>query len=384
MWRATSVEAGAGSLRALPPFFSLYIHVPLCRSLCPYCHFYRIPPRPGDEERYLKALCLEASALGPKAPGPVRTIYVGGGTPSLLPSSFYIRLFSNLRDLFVLEDLKETTVEVDARITKDELFGLADAGFDRVSIGIKSFQKDSLKKLGVRHDNEKSPAVAGWARDAGFSSVGIDLLYGFEGQKMRDLITDLETGLAVKPDHISMYALQECEEQGPRELDPDITAQMFRESRRVLTAGGFCQYEICNFARPGHISLQNLNYWMDGDYFGLGPSSHSALTLGGSRRRWANKNDLDAYLNNPVNVREELSVEDSKESPAEALILALRLASGVDSEAFALRYGTDPRKLLGSSLAEFRDLGLLRSSSRKIRLTTRGMLLSNEVFERIL
>ena len=384
MRRATSVDVGAGSLKAFPPFFSLYIHIPFCRNLCPYCHFYHIPPRPGDEERYLKALCLEGSALGSKAPDPVRTVYVGGGTPSLLPPPFYIQLFSKLKKMFVLEDLLETTVEVDAQVTMNDLIGLADAGFDRVSIGIKSFQKGSLMKLGVQHDHEKSLAVVGWARDAGFSSVGIDLLYGFEGQEMRELITDLETGLAVKPDHISLYALQECGEQGPRESDPDIAAQMFRESRRVLIAGGFSQYEICNFARPGHISLHNLNYWRDGDYFGLGPSSHSALTRDGSRKRWSNRNDLDAYLDNPAIVREVLSVEDPEESPAEALILALRVADGVDIEDFVLRYGVDPRKLLGSALAEFRDLGLLRSSSRKIRLTTKGMLLSNEVFEKIL
>ena len=309
MRRATSVDTRGGSLRVFPPFFSLYIHVPFCRNLCPYCHFYRIPPRPGDEDRYLSALCREASALGPEAPGPVRTIFVGGGTPSLLPASFYTTLFSNLGDQFVLDDLTETTVEVDARVTKDELLGLADCGFDRVSIGIKSFREDSLKRLGVRHDPEKSLALVQWAREAGFSSVGIDLLYGFKGQEVREFVTDLETGLALMPDHISLYALEECEEAGPREGDPDITAGMFRESRRVLIAGGFSQYEICNFARPGHVSLHNLNYWVDGDYFGLGPSSHSALTCDGSRKRWANKDDLDIYLSNPAQVREELSVE---------------------------------------------------------------------------
>ncbi|TNF47107.1 radical SAM family heme chaperone HemW, partial [bacterium] len=345
MRHATSGDVGADSLMVFPPFFSLYIHVPFCRSLCPYCHFYRIPPRPGDEERYLKALLIEASTLGLEAPGPVRTIYFGGGTPSLLSSFFYVELFANLRELFDLEYLIETTLEVDARITKDELLGLANAGFDRVSIGIKSFQKESLIKLGVQHDSERSLEAIEWARASGFSSVGIDLLYGFEGQEIRDFISDVEIGLAVKPDHISLYALQECPEQGPRESDPDIAAQMFRESRRVLIADGYSQYEICNFAKPGHISLHNINYWMDGDYFGLGPSSHSALTLDGSRRRWANRDDLDGYLKDPVKVREELSVEDSKKSPAEALILALRLAEGVDIERFILRHGVDPRKL---------------------------------------
>jgi len=381
---ATSVDLLDGSPGGSPPFFSLYIHIPFCQNLCPYCHFYRIPPRPGDEDLYLSALCREASDLRAEAPGPVRTIYVGGGTPSLLPVSFYSSLFANLRDQFLLEDLLETTVEVDARVTKDELAALVDCGFDRISLGIKSFQPDSLKRLGVDHDHERGSVLVRWARDAGFSSVGIDLVYGIEGQDMGSFVTDLETGLAVKPDHISLYALEECKETGPRECDPDAAAGMFRESRRILIAGGFVQYEICNFARSGHASLHNLNYWMDGGYFGLGPSAHSALTRDGSRKRWANRNDLDAYLNNPANVREELSVEDSVKRPAEALILALRRTAGVDVEAFVRRYGVDPRKLLGPDLKLFCDIGLMRSTSRRIRLTTRGMLLSNEVFERII
>jgi len=381
---ATSVEPGLKSLRISPPFFSLYIHIPFCRNLCPYCHFYRIPPRPADEDAYLPALAREASTLGPRSPDPVRTVFVGGGTPSLLPASFYSGLFSMLRDHFNLDGLMETTVEVDARVTRDELSALADCGFDRVSIGVKSFRQTSLKKLGVPHDHEGSLALVSWAREAGFASVGIDLLYGFEGQEMGDVVRDLQTGLALMPDHISLYALEECGEKGPREGDPDATAGMFREARRILLAGGFRQYEICNFARPGHISLHNLNYWMDGDYFGLGPSSHSALTSRGSRKRWANRADLDGYLKNPSSVLEELCVEEPEKRPVEALILALRRSGGVELEAFTRRYGIDPRTLLGPALGQFREMGLIRSSAKVIRLTTRGMLLSNEVFERIL
>lgn len=384
MRRATSVDPGAGSVGTFPPFFSLYIHVPFCRNLCSYCHFYRVPPRSGHEAEFLSALSREASALGPRAPGPVRTLYVGGGTPSLLSAHFYSGLFSVLKEVFAMEELVEATVEVDARVTRAELSSLADCGFDRVSIGVKSFQEGSLKKLGAGHDSANSLFLVHWAREAGFSSVGIDLIYGFEAQGMDDLVMDLRTGLAVMPDHISLYALEECPEGGAREGDPDETADMFREAGRVLSAGGFCQYEICNFAKPGHHSRHNLNYWMDGDYFGLGPSAHSASSSGGCRRRWANRADLEAYLLDPVSVGEEMSSENSARSPAEALMLALRCTAGVNVDAFFRRYGVDPRKLMGPSLDQFVETGLIRCSSRRVRLTTRGMLLSNEIFERFI
>ncbi|MFV2082619.1 MAG: hypothetical protein ACC669_12240, partial [bacterium] len=186
------------------------------------------------------------------------------------------------------------------------------------------------------------------------------------------------------PDHISLYSLVEKADSGPREIDQDTAAAMFTESIRTLIAGGYRQYEICNFAKPGHECLHNINYWRDGDFIGLGPSAHSAITTENTRSRWHNIADLGAYMADPGSVKEELSVEGPEIRPAEALMLALRQTGGVDIAHFMLRYGKDPRIIFGPSLKRFRELGLIRTSASRIRLTTRGMLLSNEVFASII
>ena len=188
---------------------AVYIHIPFCTTLCPYCHFFRVPPGPGDVETYLEAVLKEAASLRDMVPGHVRTVYVGGGTPSLLPASFYARLFEAMDGVLPLDRVAEMSLEVDAGVDDEKLAQLAEAGFDRVSIGVKSFQEHSIGVLGAgRWDGDRGMVVSR-ARAAGFSSVGIDLIYGFEGQGMDAFRADLRTALAVGPDHISLYALEQ-------------------------------------------------------------------------------------------------------------------------------------------------------------------------------
>ncbi|NOY87658.1 MAG: radical SAM family heme chaperone HemW [Deltaproteobacteria bacterium] len=363
---------------------ALYIHIPFCNTLCPYCHFFRVPLGPGEEEPFLEAVLREAASLKGVAPGPVRTVYIGGGTPSLLPPSFYTRLFEAMDSVLPLDRTVEMSLEADAGVSDEELAQLAEAGFDRVSIGVKSFQESGVRMLGAGQWDGDRTLVVSRARKAGFPSVGIDLIYGFEGQGIDDFRTDLKTALAVGPDHISLYALEANDDKGPREVDGDLAAAMFRMARRMLPAGGYGQYEICNFALPGHECLHNINYWCDGDYFGLGPSAHGSLTVKGTRERFSNRPDLAGYLAHPEDVRETLSGDGKEDRAREALILRLRLAQGVEVNAFTMRYGVDPLKILGPALDEFRRMGLIRTTPGRIRLTTRGMLLSNEIFTRVI
>ncbi len=363
---------------------ALYIHIPFCNTLCPYCHFFRVPLGPGEEEPFLEAVLREAASLKEVASGPVRTVYIGGGTPSLLPPSFYTRLFEAMAGVLPLDRTVEMSLEADAGVSDEELAQLAEAGFDRVSIGVKSFQESGVRILGAGQWDGDRTLVVSRARNAGFPSVGIDLIYGFEGQGMDDFRSDLKTALAVGPDHISLYALEANDDKGPREVDGDLAAAMFRMARRMLPAGGYGQYEICNFALPGHECLHNINYWCDGDYFGLGPSAHSSLTVKGTRERFSNRSDLAGYLAHREDVRETLSDDGKEDRAREALILRLRLVQGVEVNAFTMRYGVDPLKILGPALDEFRRMGLIRTTPGRIRLTTRGMLLSNEIFTRII
>jgi len=360
---------------------SLYLHIPFCTRLCPFCHFYRVPGIP-DWKVYLNALAGELDALEIPGESSVYTFYVGGGTPTLLPPEFYRSFFEELEKRFNLANLAEATIETNGEVSHEKLTGYARAGFDRVSLGVKSFDPRVREILGAGPLPAEDPVAA--VRSAGFPSVGLDLLYGIEGQGMEDLAREIERAVYSDPDHISLYMLEGAESGPPRESAPDLAAAMFRESARMLYAAGYRQYEITNFSRPGEESLHNTVYWKDGDFIGLGPSAHSSVTVDGIRVRWRNKPDIDAYLEDPDGCREELSREEGMDRAREALILGLRMTGGVHRPSFFQRYGYDPMKLLKPHLAELTELGLVRSSASKIRLTTRGMLFSNEVFMKIL
>jgi len=362
----------------LYPFFSLYVHIPFCDNLCDFCHFYRVPPR--DRDLFFSALCREVRYMADRAPGPVRSLYVGGGTPAQLPCDLYRDLFVVLDEEFYMGSLLESTVEAVPDTDPAELEALAAAGFSRISVGIKSFDDRSLAALGAKKTGVPPVGTVAAARSAGFQSVGVDLVYAFAGQRMDSFMKDLETVMAMEPDHISLYSLVAEEIGDPLEADQDTAAVMFTESRRLLLAEGYLQYEICNFAMQGHESIHNINYWCDGDFIGLGPGAHSSITTKGTRLRWHNQPDLSSYLADPSGTYEELSLEGPELRAAEALVLALRRSEGVNIDSFLIRYGADPRQLVGEALGDFVELGLVRISQNRIRLTPRGMLLSNEVF----
>ncbi len=374
-----------------PPFFSLYIHVPFCRRLCDYCHFYRTAP-PGDldalAERYREALLREARAWRdtPWCNAPVRTIYFGGGDPSLFPGSFFRGVLEGLGEVFDLSGLVEVSAEAGGDTDPARLGEMVAAGVGRISLGAVSFDPDSLSLLGRRQDPGRTREAVEALRQGG-CSVGLDLVYAYAGQTAESWRRDLETALLLDPDHLSTYALSAHPERGPREGDPDQMAFLFREARRAFLAGGYRHYEIGNFALPGAECRHNLNYWADGDYLGLGPGAHSSLTRVGTtgdlRTRFANREDAEAYLADPGGVRETLAEERGEERAGEALMLALRTGEGVDLAAFRARYRVDPARRWRGVWREFSALGLVRVSPSRIRLTTRGMLLSNELFARL-
>ena len=361
--------------------FSIYLHIPFCTRLCPFCHFYRVSDVP-DWEVYLEAVAKEIGGLECPAGGSVHTVYVGGGTPTILPSEFYNSFFKLITGAFDLAGLAEATIETNGDVTAGVLVPYAEAGFDRVSIGVKSFDPRIRGVLGAGDLPHPDPVAD--ARSAGFPSVSLDLIYGFQGQGMESFIGDLKEALAADPDHISLYMLEGSDTFAPGEGDPDLTAAMFRRSTRILGAADYRQYEITNFALTGHESLHNTAYWEDGDFIGLGPSAHSSVTVDGTRTRWRNRPDIQAYLEDPFSCKEILSREDGVDRAREALILGLRLTRGVHRPTFVRKYGSDPMELFGAHAGELKDLGLIRFSADHIRLTTRGMLMSNEVFVKIL
>jgi oxygen-independent coproporphyrinogen-3 oxidase len=331
---------------------------------------------------YLDALTRELDVVSDRAEGQLSTLYVGGGTPTLLPPDFYERFFAALRARFDLSRLEEATIETDGEIGAGDLDRLVKTGFNRLSAGIKSFNPRTRDALSTGPPPEHDPVGA--ARTAGFSSVGLDIIYGIEDQTLDEFLSDIESAVSLGPDHISLYSLEENGDAGPREAEQDISAAMFRQSIQLLRNAGFRHYEITNFSRPGHRSAHNSVYWFDGEYFGLGPSAHSSMTRGDVRVRWHNSPEVSSYLLNPGGCLVETSREGGIQRAREALILGLRMSEGVKRVPFQIRYGYDPVELLRPHFKTLVELGLIRSSTSRTRLTTRGMLLSNEVFEKLI
>ena len=404
---------------ARPPV-ALYVHVPFCVSLCPYCDFvvYAGAAARGPRARvdaFVGALLTEIdlradladAVFGPGRP-PLETLYLGGGTPTLLPASSIAALVDRVRRRFGLAPGAEVTIEANpGPDERGDARALVDAGVTRISLGAQSFDDGLLRRLGRRHRPRDVEAAVAEAREAGIGSVSLDLLYDVPGQDEDTWAATLDRALGLSPDHVSAYALtlddpdaegltgpsgdhlptrpgaRRWRTKAVQEQDDDRAAAQYAIVVERLAAAGFRGYEISNWARPGHESRHNLVYWQRRPYEAVGPGAHA---FDGVVRRW-NAARLDGYLaalapagGSPV-VLPPGGLEEVDEAAAavEATILRLRLDTG-------LALAEAESGPLGPHLAWALDAGLLEpidAAGARVRLTTRGRLLSNELFTRL-
>jgi oxygen-independent coproporphyrinogen-3 oxidase len=366
----------------------VYVHIPFCESKCTYCHFAIDPRRPDPErqERYRQAVRAEmASAEG----GEADTLYFGGGTPSLMTVPRLSQLVEDVRARFRLAPGAEVTVEANPRDLDCEGYReLVEAGANRLSLGVQSFDEGVLRDMGRHHAASDAVQAVGLARGAGFANVSVDLVLGWPGETRERWGRGVDALLALEPDHVSLYMLEvegrtvlaHRQRQGRLELpDDDGVADLYLETVARLGASGLERYEISNFARPGHESRHNRKYWEDVSFVGFGMSAHS-LRRG---RRWWNLARYATYCRAVEEGRGAIEGEREvgpRERAQEALFTGLRLVAGVDLGAFRRRYGLDPCVEWGAALAEVEQAGLVEAAAGRLRLTDRGMLLSNEVF----
>jgi oxygen-independent coproporphyrinogen-3 oxidase len=366
----------------------LYVHVPFCEAKCTYCHFAIDPRRPDAErqDRYLRALLTEmAGAEAAEAD----TLYFGGGTPSLMDPGRLGRLVGEARSRFRLPREAEVTLEANPRdLDADGYRALGAAGATRLSLGIQSFDDGVLREMGRHHTASDSVRAVRLARDAGFENVSLDLVLGWTGETHARWGRGLATLLDLEPDHVSLYLLEvegrtvlaHRQRQGRLALpDDDLVADLYLETVERLEGRGLRRYEISNFARPGFASLHNRKYWDEGSFLGLGMSAHSRR--GG--RRWWNLDRYATYCRAVEEGRGAVAGErllSARERAEEALFTGLRRAEGIDLEAFRRRHGIDPSVKWGDGLEEVAEAGLVETVGGRLRLTDRGMLLSNEVF----
>jgi oxygen-independent coproporphyrinogen-3 oxidase len=364
----------------------LYIHVPFCVRKCAYCDFLSVPYVGTLAEKYIDSLCKEL-ALRKDSAGQLRTVYIGGGTPSLLSDSSLNQLYKCLGENFSLSEDAEISLEANpGTLDESKIDVLLSLGVTRISVGVQSFNDDELKSLGRIHTSEDAVRAVGLLRGAGLGNYSIDLMYGIPGQTMETWDETLSHAVRLSPCHISTYELtpekktplygfiQAGEIQLP---DEDLVLDMYDRAIDHLSASGYEHYEISNFASPGFACIHNMNYWNRGEYIGAGVGAHSFMR--GLRSR--NADDIKAYCEYAGSGIIP-SVETVRISPAEAarefILLGLRKTGGI-SITEAEMYGLNIISA-GSSLLEE---GYLETHKDHLRLTRKGLPLSNTVFVKL-
>jgi len=370
----------------------LYVHIPFCRHKCNYCSFASYQFRETDIAVYLCALKAElAQRTGGR---PIRSIYFGGGTPSLLSPEQIGDILATIDSLSAVDEAAEITIEANpGTLDTAYLAAVRGLGVNRLSLGAQSMNNRELDLLGRIHKAAEVQEAVHCALSAGFENLNLDLIYGLPGQGLSDWQMTLDEAIAMKPEHLSLYALtldaetpmwRAIKEMSLPDIDPDLSADQYEMAEDLLAAHGYRHYEISNWAKEGRECRHNMVYWQNRPYLGVGVAAHSWL----DGHRTANTGNLDEYLAAFAGKRPLLSDMDEVIGPdmelAETVILGLRLEAGVDINSLKNHFGIDVLSYYSQPIREMVDSGLMKHTGEYIRLTRRGRLLSNEVFWRIL
>ena len=370
-------------LAGLEPVRHLYVHIPFCARICPYCAFYKDLMDRSQTQRFCEAILSEIESHTDQFALAPRTIFFGGGTPTALTTAQLQFLLHGFRERLDLSCLGEWTTEANpGSVSQRKAAVLKEGGVTRISLGVQSWDPDLLKLLGREHNPEQAESSFQILRAAGFQNINVDLMFGLPGQTEEQWKATLQKTIDLGPDHISAYCLTYEEDtefflrhaRGELSSDADVEAGFFEMAIAMLEEAGYEQYEISNYARPGFSSLHNRAYWAGEDYLGLGPSAFSTVAM----RRWQNVCDYRGYADrvlggvSPVGSMEELSPEMKR---TERIALSLRTREGISE------------KLLGSNREQTREfiaLGLLERSNENLVLTRAGRSVADSVAEALL
>ncbi len=371
----------------------LYLHIPFCLSKCSYCDFFSIVTgNEGLKRRYITALIKEMEIYRQKKKDiSLSTIYLGGGTPTILDGIQINEIISSCFSNFQITGNKKMEITIEANpgtieIEKSKI--LLQSGINRLSIGAQSLDNRVLKKIGRVHTKEDFLASYNAAREAGFSNINIDLMFGLPGQSMAGFEKTLTGIIKLKPEHISLYGLS-IESGTPLELliaagkiklpSDDLSNDLFVMAIELLKEHNYEHYEISNFALPGKRSIHNQIYWNDKSYLGLGAGATSYL----DNKRYHNYQDLEQYIELlnygilPVEYQEILSM---RERMSEKIILKLRMMEGLDKNDFFNQFKTSVEHVFGKELYTLKEQGLLAENKTRYLLTKKGISLANNVF----
>ncbi|NLT94771.1 MAG: radical SAM family heme chaperone HemW [Clostridia bacterium] len=374
---------------------ALYVHIPFCRAKCHYCDFNSVSGGTVElQERYIDAVKKEILLRRKQGLSiQLKSVFFGGGTPTCLAGGLLEHLLDFIRNTFPFAPEVEITVEANpGTVTKENLEQLRLKGVNRISFGVQSFNDRFLKQLGRIHSTQAALDSLESAREAGFTNINFDLMYGLPGQTLKDWEETLLKVLELNLEHISLYQLK-IEEGTPfgqlsekgliEDFDDQLALDMYKMGHKYLSRTGFIHYEISNYARPGFECRHNQVYWRCQPYLGVGAGAHSYLPP----ERIENVGDIAAYLEMVENNRfPQLASEKLTTTMAmsEAMFMGLRLLEGVNLEDFYRRFGQDARIVFKEAIAKCQKKGLIRIDNDYLKLTPQGVFLGNLVFEEFL
>jgi oxygen-independent coproporphyrinogen-3 oxidase len=377
------------------PNAGLYIHIPFCKSLCHYCDFYSKVAYPGEIDRFVDAVGIEATIRAGTIYGDFTydSIFLGGGTPSLLNSKQIASLFGKIRANFKITDKAEITIECNPSSVERELLRCyKDIGINRISLGVQSFNNIHLAKLGRLHDSRGAQESFSLMANAGFNNIGLDLIYGLPGQTLLEWQDDLKQAVALSPTHISAYNLiiepdtqfGKLFEEGRLKLpSEDVQNMMYGSLYKYLSDSGFLRYEISNFAKPGRQCRHNLKYWHLIQYLGLGPA---AVSFDGVLRQ-KNASDLDSYFKAAKWMDAppcEIESLDSVKLRQEAIMMGLRLGEGLSCRMLKDRFDYDIMASKAAIIDTLIKNGYITIDNDHLKLTSDAFFISDEIIVKLI
>ena len=362
----------------------LYIHIPFCVKKCDYCDFLSGPADAGRQREYVEALKKEIKNCKDFAAYQVSSIFVGGGTPSILPGEMIGEILETVREKFELIPNAEISIEANpGTVDRKKLEIYRESGMNRISFGCQSADNRELKMLGRIHTWEDFQVSYQMARDAGFTNINVDLMSGLPGQTLTSWETTLRKIANLQPEHISAYSLiiEEGTPFAEKDLnlpDEDVERAMYENTHDILASYGYQQYEISNYAKNEKECRHNLGYWKRTEYLGLGLGSSSLV----NETRFSNTSDMERYLKNsgnPESIREQQEKLQPEDQMAEYMILGLRMMKGVSVTKFKDSFGHEMYEIYGDIIEKYKRMELLEKEGDYLRFTRRGISVSNPV-----
>lgn len=364
----------------------IYIHIPFCIRKCHYCSFNSVNNQQELIEPYVSSLLKEIEVRSRDIKQyKAKSVYIGGGTPTILKPAHLNMILDNCRRHFNLQDNIEITIEANPKtVDNNKLIELGRAGFNRMSIGIQSFNDNELKLLGRQHNSDDAISAFKAARCANFNNIGIDLIYGIPYQKMEDWEDTLGKAIKLDPEHISIYSLsiekgtlfdKYVAEDKIFLLSDDKAADMYNTAYTRLKEAGHIPYEISNFSKPGYFSIHNHIYWNNGEYIGIGVGAYSYIN---KNRSW-NISDISKYIEMNGDAIEGQEHLKAGQILAETIMVRLRTIDGIDIGGLNSKFKIDFLKQYKEKISKLMDAGLIEIADNHLKLTRKGILLLNEV-----